>query len=63
MCVLVVGHLVQIINMNHLCPHLYACIITVKGQTACTKEKLNRMSNSNFHFASAAQLDEDILKM
>lgn len=55
-----------VIIMNHLCPQLCACLITVsveKGQTACTKGKLICMSNSSICFASASQLDEDILKM
>lgn len=31
-----------------------------KGQTVFSKEKVRRVSSANFHFASAAQLDEYI---
>lgn len=68
------GHLavqMMIIKCESCLSTLYelcVCIMLItlsieKGQTACSKEKMTRVSNSNFYFASAAQLDEDILKM
>lgn len=34
-----------------------------KGQTPRSKEEARCVSNTDFHFASAAQRDEDVLKM